>query len=112
VISVFKRQFLNMLGDKMLSNEAITNGKAWSLIPYAWSHMKEATLRHCFMAAGVLPPELIKAQEQIDFEPPDSEIERKPLSPPAASETDGDENDKENEAEIEGHDAAPSTEPT
>ena len=36
------------------TGEKITNGEAWSLTPYAWSHFKAATVRHCFCKAGVL----------------------------------------------------------
>ena len=59
IISVFKRQYLEMLSNKAVTQQyatgkKITNGEAWSLIPYAWSHVKASTVRHCFCKAGVL----------------------------------------------------------
>jgi len=74
----------------MLSNKAITkeyatgekisNGEAWSLIPYAWSHVKALTVRHCFCKAGVLSKAQVDKleQESMDVE------ERPPLYPPVA----------------------------
>ncbi|KAG0247932.1 hypothetical protein DFQ27_001396, partial [Actinomortierella ambigua] len=91
VISVFKRKFLHMLSDVVISAtygtcEAVTNGIAWSLIPYAWSHMKEPTLRHCFEVSGLLPPNLVKHQRDIDLFPPDAETGREPIPPPLSPE--------------------------
>ncbi|KAI1288751.1 hypothetical protein EDD11_009693 [Mortierella claussenii] len=83
IFSVFKRQYLEMLSNKAITKEyatgeKITNGEAWSLIPYAWSHIKAATVRHCFCKAGVLSKaqsdkleqESIHVEEQTPLYPP------------------------------------------
>jgi hypothetical protein len=85
VISAFKRRYLEMLSNKAIikeyaTGEKITNGEAWSLIPYAWSHVKALTVRHCFCKAAVLS----KAQaDKLEQESMDVE-ERPPLYPPMA----------------------------
>ncbi|KAF9368822.1 hypothetical protein BGX21_006317 [Mortierella sp. AD011] len=83
---VFKRQYLEMLSNKAITKEyamgeKITNGEAWSLIPYAWSHVKAATVRHCFHKARVLSKTQsdMLEQESIHVE------EQTPLYPPVAS---------------------------
>jgi hypothetical protein len=54
VTSVFKRKFLEMLSQEtnIVRNhnkeEAITNGHAWSFLPYAWNHDKASIIRQCF----------------------------------------------------------------
>jgi len=85
MISVFKRQYLEMLSTKAIALEyatkkKITNGEAWSLIPYAWSHVKAATVRHCFCKAGVLSKAQVDRLEQgsLDVE------EQTPLYPSVA----------------------------
>ncbi|KAF9177014.1 Tigger transposable element-derived protein 6, partial [Haplosporangium sp. Z 767] len=72
-ISVFKRHYLEMLSDKEIlkaytSGNKITNGEAWSLIPYAWSHVKASTLRHCFHATGVLPKAMADKLEKASVD--------------------------------------------
>jgi len=86
IINVFKRKYLEMLSNKAIAKEyaigdKITNGEAWSLIPFAWSHVKALTVRHCFCKAGVLSKAQanILEQEYMDVE------ERPPLYPPIAS---------------------------
>lgn len=86
IISVFKRKFLEMLGDQEIaasygSNHHIMTGKAWSLIPFAWSHVKETTLRHCFREAGVLTTGQCNELHNLDISPPAFE-EREVLWPP------------------------------
>lgn len=85
IISVFKRQYLEMLSNKAVTKRyatarKITNGDAWSLIPYAWSHVKASTVRHCFCKAEVL------SKEQVDKLQRDSVNveEHTPLYPPVA----------------------------
>ncbi|KAG0264780.1 hypothetical protein BGZ95_003528, partial [Linnemannia exigua] len=58
--NVFKRRYLEMLSNK------ITNGEAWSLIPY----VKALTVRHCFCKAGVLSKAQTEKleQESVDVE--------------------------------------------
>jgi hypothetical protein len=83
IISVFKRQYLEMLSNKAVTTKyatgkKVTKGEAWSLIPYAWSHVKAVTVRHCFCKAGVLS----KAQaDKLEQESANVE-ERAPLYPP------------------------------
>jgi len=69
IISVFKRRYLEMLSNKAITKEyatgeKIANGEAWSLIPYAWSHVKPLTVRHCFCKAGVLTKAQVDKLEQ------------------------------------------------
>jgi len=72
VISVFKRAFLEMLSceTQIIRNydkqNAIANGLAWSLVPYAWSRVKPQTLRNCFASVPVLPEEM---REQLRRRP-------------------------------------------
>ncbi|KAF9896205.1 hypothetical protein BX616_007929, partial [Lobosporangium transversale] len=64
VISVFKRAFLEMLSHEshlvrtFNMAKAISNGHAWSIIPYAWNSVKATTLRNCFAETPVLPEEM------------------------------------------------------
>jgi len=64
VISVFKRAFLEMLSNEthLIRNygnkKNISNGLAWTLIPYAWSRVKALTLRNCFAKTPILSPEM------------------------------------------------------
>ncbi|KAF9113711.1 hypothetical protein BGX30_006875 [Mortierella sp. GBA39] len=64
VISVFKRAFLEMLSQETnivrnYNNEkAISNGQAWSLVPYAWNLVKASTIWSCFAKTPVLPEEM------------------------------------------------------
>ena len=37
---------------------SISNGRAWSLVPYAWEQIKPSTLRNCFAATPVLPTQM------------------------------------------------------
>ncbi|KAG0311343.1 hypothetical protein BGZ97_011914 [Linnemannia gamsii] len=81
IISVFKRAFLEMLSQEtnIIRNyhkeEAITNGHAWSLVPYTWNHVKSSTIRNCFAKTPVLPEEmreqvrrrLSRKQEQLEL---------------------------------------------
>jgi len=83
IISSFKRHYLEMLSNKSIAKEyatgeKITNGEAWSLIPYAWSHVTALTVRHCFCKAGVLSQAQVDKleQESIYLE------EQPPLYPP------------------------------
>ncbi|KAG0208443.1 hypothetical protein BGX33_006245 [Mortierella sp. NVP41] len=63
---------------KYATGKKITKGEAWSLISYAWSHVKAVTVRHCFCKAGVLS----KAQaDKLEQESVNVE-ERAPLYPP------------------------------
>ncbi|KAF9551131.1 hypothetical protein EC957_010017 [Mortierella hygrophila] len=53
VTSVFKRRYVEMITyqaivNRYASGKKVTNGEAWSLIPYAWSQVKTSTIRHCF----------------------------------------------------------------
>jgi len=75
IISVFKRQYLEMLSNKAVTQQyatgrMITKGEAWSLIPYAWSHVKAATVRHCFCKAGVFSKAQVDRleRESLDVE--------------------------------------------
>ncbi|KAK3819389.1 MAG: hypothetical protein JOS17DRAFT_756331 [Linnemannia elongata] len=79
IISAFKRHYLEMLSDKSITKEyatgkMITNGEAWSLIPYAWSHVKALTARHYFCKAGVLTKaqvdKLNKGSMHVEERPP------------------------------------------
>lgn len=64
VISAFKRVFLEMLGFEIYyarnfdQTTSITNGHAWSLVPYAWDQMKPSTIRNCFAKTPVLPTQM------------------------------------------------------
>ena len=64
VISAFKRMFLEMLGFETYyarnfeQTVIITNGHAWSLVPYAWDQMKPSILRNCFAKTPVLPTQM------------------------------------------------------
>ncbi|KAG0254482.1 hypothetical protein BGZ95_006011, partial [Linnemannia exigua] len=61
VISAFKRAFLDMLGCETYyartfdGTKSISNGRAWTLIPHAWSQIKPSTLCNCFAKTPVLP---------------------------------------------------------
>lgn len=61
VISAFKRAFLDMLGFETYyartfdGAKCISNGRAWTLIPHAWSQTKPSTLRNCFAKTPILP---------------------------------------------------------
>jgi len=88
IISVFKRQYLEMLSNKVIikeyaSGENITNGVAWSLIPYAWSHVKALTVRHCFCKAGVLSKAQANKLEQDSMD-----VEERPPLYPSVTDTD------------------------
>lgn len=85
VISVFKRRYVEMLINKAIvkkyaTQKKITNGEAWSLIPYAWSQVKASTLRHCFRTTKVLPKTISDKLEEgsVDVR------ERQPMYPPEA----------------------------
>jgi len=64
VISAFKRAFLEKLGREIYlarnfdQTTSISNGRAWTLIPYVWDEMKPSTLRNCFAKTPVLPTEM------------------------------------------------------
>ena len=64
VISVFKRAFPEMLSHETYvvrtfdNAKAISNGHAWSMIPYAWNSVKAMTLRNCFAKTPVLPDDM------------------------------------------------------
>lgn len=61
VISAFKRAFSDMLGFETYSAhtfekmKCISNGRAWTLIPYAWNQAKPSTLRNSFAKTPVFP---------------------------------------------------------
>ncbi|KAF9545544.1 hypothetical protein EC957_010853 [Mortierella hygrophila] len=38
----------------------ISNGQAWSLLPYAWNKVKASTIRNCFAHAPVLPEAILE----------------------------------------------------
>jgi hypothetical protein len=85
IIGAFKRQYLEILSNKAVTKEyatreKMTNGEAWSLIPYAWSHVKALTVRHCFCKAGVLSKAQADKLEQKSM----YVEERPPLYPPVA----------------------------
>ena len=60
------------------SGKKVTNGEAWSLIPYAWSQVKASTLRQCFRTTKVLPKAMADSLEErsVDMQ------ERQPEYPP------------------------------
>ncbi|KAK3831317.1 MAG: hypothetical protein JOS17DRAFT_744978 [Linnemannia elongata] len=75
-----------MLSNKSITKEyatgeKITKGEAWSLIPYAWSHVKALTTRYCFCKAGVLSKAQVNKLEQESL----YLDERPPLYPPMAN---------------------------
>jgi hypothetical protein len=81
VISVFKCVFLEMLSQKTnivrnyTQDDAITNGHAWSVVPYAWNYVRALTIRNCFFKTPVLPKEMCERlqrrpsskQEQLEL---------------------------------------------
>jgi hypothetical protein len=86
IISAFKRHYLEMLSNKSVTKEyatgeKITNGEAWSLIPYAWSHVKALTVRHCFCKVDVLSKAQVDKLEQGSLRVE----EQPPLYPPVAN---------------------------
>ncbi|KAF9143152.1 hypothetical protein BGX30_001180 [Mortierella sp. GBA39] len=81
----FKRHYLEVLDNKSVTKEyatgeKITNGEAWSYIPYAWSHVKALAVRHCFCKVGVLSKAYVDKLEQESMHVK----ERSPLYPPLA----------------------------
>lgn len=85
VISVFKRQYVEMLTNQAIVKKyahgaKVTNGEAWSLIPYAWSQVKASTLRQCFRTTKVLPRMMADNLEERSADVQ----ERQPIYPPVA----------------------------
>jgi hypothetical protein len=75
IISVFKRALLELLSlirtyDK---SKAISNGHAWSHIPYAWNRVKSSTVRNCFAKTPVLPDDM---RQQLRQRPPAPQEQR------------------------------------
>ncbi|KAG0256946.1 hypothetical protein BGZ95_005366, partial [Linnemannia exigua] len=59
--SVFKRAYLEMLSQESCivinhgDAKSISNGHAWSLLPFAWNRVKASTIRNCFAHVPILP---------------------------------------------------------
>ncbi|KAI1287581.1 hypothetical protein EDD11_010308, partial [Mortierella claussenii] len=62
------------------TRKKITNGDAWSLIPYAWFHVKALTVRHCFCKVEVFSKAQVDKLEQGSMQVE----EQPPLYPPVA----------------------------
>jgi hypothetical protein len=81
IISAFKRVFLEMLGFETYyarnfdQTTTITNGRAWSLVPYAWDQMKPSTIRNCFAKTPVLPPQM---RDHLRQQQPTKEEQQQP----------------------------------
>lgn len=81
VISAFKRVFLEMLGFETYHSRnfdqktSITNGRAWSLVPYAWDQMKPSILRNCFAKTPVLPTQM---RDHLRQQQPTKEEQQQP----------------------------------
>lgn len=81
VISAFKRVFLEMLGFETYyarnfdQTTTISNGHAWSLVPYAWDQMKPSTLRNCFAKTPVLPTQM---RDHLRQQQPTKEEQQRP----------------------------------
>lgn len=64
IISVFKRALLELLSQETSlvrtydKTKAISNGHAWSLIPYAWNRVKATTVRNCFAKTPIVPDDM------------------------------------------------------
>lgn len=64
IISVFKRALLDLLSRETSlvktydKSKAISNGHAWSLVPFAWNKVKASTVRNCFAKTPVLPDDM------------------------------------------------------
>lgn len=85
VISVFKRRYVDMLINKSrvkkyATQQKVSNGEAWSLIPYAWSQVRASTLRNCFRVTKVLPKAMSDKLEEISV----GVRERQSMYPPVA----------------------------
>ncbi|KAG0225739.1 hypothetical protein BGW42_004110 [Actinomortierella wolfii] len=89
IISVFKRKFLEMLGSQTLAKayggKKISNGEAWGLIPYAWSHVKRSTVRHCFLATKLVDMSAVNLERRaVDVEKGHGIAGLSPKWPPVA----------------------------
>ncbi|KAK3837894.1 MAG: hypothetical protein JOS17DRAFT_837625, partial [Linnemannia elongata] len=50
-------------------SKAISNGHAWSLVPFAWNKVKASTVRNCFAKTPVLPDDMRQQLRQRSTAP-------------------------------------------
>jgi hypothetical protein len=55
--------------------KTITNGCAWSMVPYAWEQMKPSTLRNYFAKTPVLPTQM---RDILQQQQPSKEEQQQP----------------------------------